>query len=116
MVTIAIEMPVFAGNDEDELERFFELYKGYIHNIGINPSAIASNLAGWEKAMGILYACLTDPATRWYNTNILGKKDRLKNILLHAIHGDEPAFKALASNASNYPPNTWVDPSGAKLI
>ncbi|GBC00431.1 hypothetical protein RclHR1_38540001 [Rhizophagus clarus] len=100
-------MPVFAGNDDDDLERFFELYKGYIHSIGIDSSAVAGNSAGWEKAMGILRVCLTGPAARWYDSNILGKRVRLKNILLRLAHGDEGAFKALAgNNAANCPVNT----------
>ncbi|GBB92569.1 hypothetical protein RclHR1_20240007 [Rhizophagus clarus] len=114
MATIAIGMPVFAGNDDDDLVRFFELYKGYIHTIGIDPSAVTGNPAGWKKAMGILRACLTGLAARWYDSNILGKRVRLRNILLHAIHGDELAFKALLGNAGNCPPNTWVNPSGAR--
>ena len=109
-------MPVFAGNDDNDLERFFELYKGYIHSIGIDPSAVAGNPAGWEKAMGILRACLTGPAARWYDSNILGKRVKLRNILLRAAHGDEAAFKALAGNAANCPVNTWVNPSGARNI
>ncbi|GBB99508.1 hypothetical protein RclHR1_35400001 [Rhizophagus clarus] len=109
-------MPVFAGNDDDDLERFFKLYKGYIHSIGIDPSAIASNPAGWEKVMGILCACLTGPSARWYNSNILKKRIKLRNILLHAAHGDEVAFKALAGNAANCPVNIWVNPSGARHL
>ncbi|GBC07216.1 hypothetical protein RclHR1_07310008 [Rhizophagus clarus] len=89
-------MPVFAGNDDDDLKRFFELYKGYIHSIGINPSAVAGNPAGWKKAMG--------------------KRVKLKNILFRAAHGDEVAFKTLAGNAANCPVNTWVNPSGARNI
>ena len=114
MATVAIGMPVFAGNDDDDLERFFELYKGYIHSIGIDPSAVAGNPAGWEKAMGILRACLTGPAARWYDSNILGKRVKLRNIFLCAVHGDELAFKALNSNnvAANCPVNTWVAGSG----
>ena len=114
MATVAIGMPVFAGNDDDDLERFFELYKGYIHSIGIDPSAVAGNPAGWEKAMGILRACLTGPASRWYDANILGKRVRLRNILLRLAHGDEPAFKALAGNAGNCPVNSWVVGSPAE--
>ncbi|GBC00646.1 hypothetical protein RclHR1_39210001 [Rhizophagus clarus] len=70
-----------------------QLYKGYIHNIGIDPSAVAGDPAGWEKAMV-----------------------KLRNILLRAAHGDEMAFKALADNAANCPVNTWVNPSGARNI
>ncbi|GBB96274.1 hypothetical protein RclHR1_27140002 [Rhizophagus clarus] len=103
MATIAIGMPVFAKNDDDDLKRFFELYKGYIHSIGIDPSAVASNPAGWEKAIGILRACLTGSAARWYDSNILGKRVKLRNIFLHAAHGDEAAFKALAVT------NVWPD-------
>ncbi|GES96235.1 hypothetical protein RCL_jg1182.t1 [Rhizophagus clarus] len=116
MATVAIGMPVFAGNDDDDLERFFELYKGYIHSIRIDPSAIASNPAGWEKAIGILRVCLTGLAARWYDTNILGKRIKLRNILLRAAHSDEAAFKALAGNAANYPVNTWINSSGARNI
>ncbi|GBC02007.1 hypothetical protein RclHR1_44060001 [Rhizophagus clarus] len=116
MTTVAIGMPVFAGNDEDDLEKFFELYKVYIHSIGIDLSAVAGNPAGWEKAMGILRACLTGPATRWYDSNILGKRVKLRNILLRLAHGNEVAFKALAGNAANCPVNTWVNPSGARNI
>ncbi|GET00652.1 hypothetical protein GLOIN_2v1781358 [Rhizophagus clarus] len=90
--------------------------QGYIHSIGIDPSAVAGNPAGWEKAMGILRACLTGPAARWYDSNILGKRVKLRNILLHLAHGDEAAFKALAGNAANCPVNTWVNPSGARNI
>ncbi|GBC00015.1 hypothetical protein RclHR1_37080001, partial [Rhizophagus clarus] len=102
-------MPVFARNDDDDFERFFELYKGYIHSIGINLSAVTGNPAGWEKAMGILHACLTGPAARWYDSNILGKRVKLRNILFCAAYGDETAFKALLGNNVNCPANTWVN-------
>ncbi|GBC01416.1 hypothetical protein RclHR1_41890001 [Rhizophagus clarus] len=110
-------MPVFTGNDDDDLERFFELYKGYIHGIGIDPLAVAGNPAGWEKAMDILCACLTGPAARWYDSNILEKRVKLRNILLRFTHDDEVAFKALlGNNAANCPVNTWVNPSGTRDI
>ncbi|GBB93547.1 hypothetical protein RclHR1_21930005 [Rhizophagus clarus] len=83
-------------------------------HIGIDSSAVAGNSAGWEKAMGILRVCLTGSAARWYDSNILGKKVKLRNILLRAAHGGEAAFKALAGNAANCPVNIWVNPSGAR--
>ena len=114
MATVAIGMPVFAGHDEDDLERFIELYKGYIHSIGIDPSAGGGPPTGWEKAMGILRACLTGPAAKWYDSNILGKRVKLRNIRVRAVHGDEGAFKALNANAgANCPVNTWVAGTGA---
>ncbi|GBB93000.1 hypothetical protein RclHR1_20990004 [Rhizophagus clarus] len=109
-------MPVFAGNDDNDLERFFELYKGYLHGIGIDPSAVADNPAGWEKAMGILHACLTGPAARWYDSNILGKRVKLRNILLRLAHGDEVAFKALLGNNVNCPANTWANGAVALMV
>jgi hypothetical protein len=115
MATVAIGMPIFAGHDDDDLERFIELYKGYIHSIGIDPSADGGPPTGWEKAMGIFRACLTGPAAKWYDTNILGKRVKLRNILLRAVHGDETAFKALNANAGvNCPINTWVVGTGAQ--
>ncbi|GBB99184.1 hypothetical protein RclHR1_03440017 [Rhizophagus clarus] len=116
MSTVAIGMPVFAGNNDNDLDRFFELYKDYIHSIGMNPSAVAGNPAGWENAMGMLCACLTGSAARWYDSNILGKRIKLRNILLHAANGDETTFKALAGNAANCPVNTWVNPSSTRNI
>ncbi|GBC00455.1 hypothetical protein RclHR1_38620001 [Rhizophagus clarus] len=59
--------------------------------------------------MSILRACLTGPAARWYDSNILGKRVKLRNILLRAAHGNEVTFKALAGNAANCPVNTWPD-------
>jgi hypothetical protein len=113
MATVAIGMPIFAGNAEDDLERFIELYKGYLHSIGIDPTADGGPPAGWEKAMGILRACLVGPAATWYDSNILGKRVKLRNILVRAVHGDELAFKGLNGNASaNCPVNTWVAGSG----
>jgi hypothetical protein len=114
MATVAIGLPVFAMNAEDDLERFIELYKGYLHSIGIDPSADGGPPAGWEKAMGILHACLVGPAATWYDSNILGKRVKLRNILVHAVHGDEPTFKGMNGNAgANCPVNTWVAGSGA---
>ncbi|GBC01934.1 hypothetical protein RclHR1_43990001 [Rhizophagus clarus] len=66
--------------------------------------------------MGILHACLTGLAARWYDSNILGKRVKLRNILFRLAHGDEAAFKALAGNAANCPVNTWVNPFGARNI
>ncbi|GBB98472.1 hypothetical protein RclHR1_32390001, partial [Rhizophagus clarus] len=99
-------MPVFAENDDNDLERFFELYKCYIHSIGIDLLVVTGNPAGWEKAMGILRACLIGPAARWYDSNILGKRVKLRNILLHLAHGDEAAFKTLLGTNFNCPVNT----------
>src|SRR5579884_3256388 len=99
MATVAIGMPVFAGNDDDDLERFFELYKGHLHSIGVDPTADGGPPTGWEKGMGIFCACLIGSAARWYDANILGKRVKLRNILLSNLHGDEPAFKALLGNA-----------------
>jgi hypothetical protein len=114
MATIAIGMPVFARHDDNDLERFIELYKGYIHSIGIDPSADGGPPTGWEKAMGIFRACLTGPAAKWYDSNILGKRVKLRNIRVRAVHGDEVAFKAMNANAGvNCPVNTWVAGSGA---
>ena len=63
MATVALGLPIFAGNEEDDLERFIELYKGYIHSLGIDPSADGGPPTGWEKANGIFRACLTGPST-----------------------------------------------------
>jgi hypothetical protein len=30
MANIALELPIFAGHEEDDLERFIELYKSYL--------------------------------------------------------------------------------------
>ena len=107
MATVALGLPIFAGRDGDSLERFIELYKGYIHSLGINPAADGGPPTGWEKANGIFRACLTGPAAQWYDDNILGKRVKLRNILVQQVHADEATFKALANNHANCA-NTWV--------
>jgi hypothetical protein len=89
------------------------LYKGYLHTLGINPAAGAGPPAGWEKANGILHACMTGPAAEWYDNNILDKRVRLRGINTHVNHGAEAAFRALAFNdgVGNVPAGTW--PAGA---
>jgi hypothetical protein len=104
MANIALGLPIFAGREEDDLERFIELYKGYLHTLGINPAAGVGAPTGWEKANGILRACMTGSAAEWYNNNILGKRVRLRGILTHVNHGVEAAFRALAFNV---PAGTW---------
>jgi hypothetical protein len=39
MANIALGLPIFAGRKEDDLERFIELYKSYLHTLGIDPAA-----------------------------------------------------------------------------
>jgi hypothetical protein len=73
MANIALGLPIFADREEDDLERFIELYKCYLHTLGINPTAGIGAPTGWEKANGILRACMTGPAAEWYDNNILGK-------------------------------------------
>jgi hypothetical protein len=113
MTNIALGLPIFAGREEDDLERFIELYKDYLHTLGINPAASAGPPAGWEKANGILRACITGPAAEWYDNNILGKQVRLRDILTHINHGAEAAFRVLAFNdgTGNVPAGTW--PAGS---
>jgi hypothetical protein len=112
MANIALGLPIFASREEDDLERFIELYKGYLHTLGINPAAGVGAPTGWEKANGILHACMTGPVAEWYDNNILDKQVRLKGILTHVNHGTEAAFRALAFNAgANVPGGTW--PAGA---
>ncbi|GBC01438.1 hypothetical protein RclHR1_41980001 [Rhizophagus clarus] len=69
-----------------------------------------------EKAIGILHAYLTGLAARWYDSNILGKRVKLRNILLHLAHGDEAAFKALLGNNVNCPANIWVNPGAVAYM
>jgi hypothetical protein len=116
MANIALGLPIFAGREEDDLERFIELYKGYLHTLGINPAAGAGPPAGWEKANGILRACITGPAAEWYDNNILGKRIRLRGINTHVNHRVEVAFRALANNdgAGNVPAGTW--PAGSASL
>jgi hypothetical protein len=109
MANIALGLPIFAGREEDDLGRFIELYKGYLHTLGINPAADGGPPAGYEKANGILRACMTGPAAEWYDNNILGKRVRLRGLLTHVNHGGEAVFRALANNA--VPAGTW--PAGA---
>ena len=108
MATVALGLPIFAGNEEDDLERFIELYKGYIHSLGIDPSADGGPPTGWEKANGIFRACLTGPSAQWYDENILGKRVKLRNINVQVAQGNEGAFKALANNHANCA-NTWLN-------
>ena len=80
MATVALGLPIFEGREDDDLERFIELYKGYLHSLGINPAAEGGPPTGWEKGMGILRACMKGPAADWYDNNILGRRVKLRNI------------------------------------
>jgi len=116
MATVALGLPIFEGREDDDLERFIELYKGYLHSLGINPAAEGGPPTGWEKGMGILRACMKGPAADWYDNNILGRRVKLRNINAQLVHGNEAGFKALAFNAgANVPGNSWVALSGAAV-
>ncbi|RIA90623.1 hypothetical protein C1645_737758 [Glomus cerebriforme] len=108
MATVALGLPIFAENEEDDLEQFIELYKGYIHSLGIDLSAGGGPPAGWEKANGIFRACLTGSTAQWYDENILGKRVKLRNINAQIAQGNGGAFKALANNHGNCA-NTWLN-------
>ncbi|CAB4431769.1 unnamed protein product [Rhizophagus irregularis] len=116
MATVALGLPIFEGREDDDLERFIELYKGYLHSLGINPAAEGGPPTGWEKGMGILRACMKGPAADWYDNNILGRRVKLRFINAQLVHGNEAGFKALAFNAgANVPGNSWVALSGAAV-
>jgi hypothetical protein len=114
MATVALGLPIFEGREEDDLGRFIELYKGYLHSLGINPAAEGGPPAGWEKGMGILRACMKGPAADWYDNNILGRRVKLRNIIAQLVHGNEAGWKALAFGAgANVPVNSWLAGSPA---
>jgi hypothetical protein len=115
MANIALGLPIFAGCKEDGLKRFIELYKGYLHILGINLAASGGLPTGWKKANGILRVCMIGSVAKWYDyydNNILGKRVRLRGILIYVNYGAEAAFRALAFNAgANIPGGTW--PAGS---
>jgi hypothetical protein len=59
MANITLGLLIFGGRKEDDLEKFIELYKGYLYTLGIDPAADGGPPTGWEKANGILRACMT---------------------------------------------------------
>lgn len=80
MALISLGMPVFSGTEEDDLELFISLYRGYLASVNVNPLDLVANPSGASRAMGILRSCMQGPASVWFDTYITGKNFKLANI------------------------------------
>ncbi|PKY56071.1 hypothetical protein RhiirA4_476088 [Rhizophagus irregularis] len=107
VIWLLLGLPIFEGCEDENFDRFIELYKGYLHSLNINPADAAGGpLAGYKKALGILQACLKGHTAEWYDNNILEKKVRLRNILACIANG-AAQYQQVHNVAGNFMNEIW---------
>ena len=80
MAVVSLGVPVFKGTEEDDLERFIDLYLGHLDALGINPLDRIANPSGAKRAMGILRGCMQGPASIWFDKELMGKNWKIAHI------------------------------------
>src|ERR1700719_3101544 len=100
MAVATLGMPTFSGRDDEDLFVFIDLYRGYLHSIGVDPLDLAGGPPnGSQRALGILRSCMQGEAAEWFDRNLTGKNWKINNVMVVLANGLEPAMKALALNA-----------------
>jgi len=74
MANIALGLPTFAGLEDEDIDSFIHLFRGYLHAIGVDP------VVNGDQALGIFRACFKGEAGIWYDEHILGKNWQLYNL------------------------------------
>ena len=64
-IAIALGLPIFSEAEDEDIDSFIHLFRGYFHAIGIDP------VANSDRALGIFQACFKGEAGVWYNEQIL---------------------------------------------
>ena len=86
MALITVGMPLFSGEPDEDINRFVDLFKGYLAGLGIDPTdAAAGPPSGRERALGLFRGCMQGEAAVWYDETFLGKHWKLNN--LYQNHG-----------------------------
>ena len=81
MAVISIGLPVFEDGLDDDIEVFINLYWGYLHGIGIDPTNPGGGPpTGANRAMGVLRGCLKGPGAEWWDREITGKNWKIANV------------------------------------
>jgi hypothetical protein len=80
MALVSLGMPVFNATEEDDLDLFINLYRGYLASVGVNYQDRAANPSGVKRAMGILRSCMQGPASLWFDKELTGKNWRIGHI------------------------------------
>ena len=81
MVTITVGLPIFPGEPDDDVERFIDLFAGYLAGLGINPADMAGGPpSGNQRALGLFRACMKGLAAVWFDEQLTGKRWRLNNL------------------------------------
>lgn len=112
MAVVSLGVPVFKGTEDDDLERFIDLYIGHLHALGINPLDRVANPSGAKRAMGILRGCMQGSAANWFDKELTGKNWKIAHIRKQG-NAVMNAFRLLAvpegaggPNANTYVPHT----------
>jgi hypothetical protein len=74
MANVALGLPTFSGHEDEDIDSFIHLFRGYLHAIGVDP------IANSARALGIFRACFKGEASIWYDEHILGKRWQLYNL------------------------------------
>lgn len=81
MVTVTVGMPIFSGEDEEDVEQFIDLFAGYLAGLGIDPADMGGGPpSGSQRALGLFRACMKGPAAVWFDEQLTGKRWRLNNL------------------------------------
>src|ERR1700722_14493699 len=100
MAVATLGMPTFSGRDDEDLFVFIDLYRGYLHSIGVNPLDLAGGPPnGSQRALGILRSCMQGEAAEWFDRHLTGKNWKINNVMVVVANGNEVAFKAILLGA-----------------
>ena len=95
MALIVADMPRFSIENDDDLDSYIHLYRGYLNTVGIDPNGAAGAPTGRDRAMGVLRSGLQGSAAEWFDENIVGKNWKLKYFITNG-GANMAALRALA--------------------
>jgi hypothetical protein len=100
--------PRFSGRPEEDIDEFVKDYRLYLTAAGI----VTNNPAGKQRALSLFRSYLKDDASRWYETNLYGKKWRLNYVRCGNALANMAAVVAL--NNANITSAMIATPDGTK--
>ena len=80
MANVTLGMPIFSGDPDKDVELFLDPFRGYLTELGIDPTNAVGNPPGWRRSLGLLRECMRGPAGEWFDQHLTGKNWELYNV------------------------------------